>query len=165
MLVTEQAIKDLLTDRQALAFTMHFEAGGDNHEGESSVEERLAVGCVVRNRLYTKNRWGKTYRTVCLAKLQFSCWNPGPDANHLRLMAWAEAFLDKAPTDPLLVETFWLADGIMTERALDHTNGATSYYAPAAMVPKGSKPSWVYRNGTEVPPVATIGRQIFYKGV
>lgn len=163
--MTEQGVKDLLTDLQALAFTMHFEAAGDVTQGGSSVEERLAVGCVARNRLYTKNRWGKTYRSVCLGKAQFSCWNPGTDPNHIRLMAWAEAFLDKAPTDPILVETFWLADGIISGRALDRTGGATSYYAPDAMIPKGSKPYWVFKDGVEVAPAAMIGRQVFYKGV
>lgn len=165
----EATIKAALTDEQALALTMLAEAGGDWREGGSSVEERLAVGFVVRNRVKTPRRWGKTFRDVCLARLQFSCWNPGPDANHVRLMALAERIvLGFTNPDPLLAETVYLAAGVISGVFLDRTNGATSYYAPKAMVPAGSKPAWVYLNGKSGPehlPAAVIGSQIFYKGV
>lgn len=165
----EATIKAALDDEQALALTMLAEAGGDWREGGSSVEERLAVAFVVRNRVRTPRRWGKTFRDVCLARLQFSCWNPGTDPNHVRLMALAEQIVLGFPnTDPLLRETVYLAAGVIDGIFLDQTGGATSYYAPKAMKPAGAKPAWVYLNGKAGPehvPTAVIGSQIFYKGV
>jgi hypothetical protein len=165
----ETRIKAALTDTQALALTMIAEAAGDWREGGSSVEERIAVGTVVRNRVLTPRRWGKTFRAVCLQPRQFSCWDPGLDANHVRIMAQAERLtLDLKTNDPILDETLFLAAGVIQAIILDRTNGATSYYAPAAMKPAGSKPFWVYLNGkdgAEHAPVAVVGSQVFYKGI
>lgn len=165
----EAAITGRLNDDLVLALTMFAEAAGDWREGGSSVEERLAVGSVIRNRVRTKGRWGTTFRAVCLARLQFSCWNPGLDANHVRIMAFAELLAEGRPADDAaLNETIYLARGILSGAILDRTAGATSYYAPAAMKPAGAKPAWVYlngRNGPEVSPAAVIGAQVFYRGV
>lgn len=165
----ERSITTALTDAQATALTMIAEAGGDWREGGSSVEERLAVGCVIRNRVRTPNRWGTSFLAVCLAARQFSCWDPGTDPNHVRLMAVAKRLVSGLATpDPLLAETLWLAQGIIDGIVSDRTGGATSYYAPAAMKPAGSKPFWVFLNGKNGPehvPAAVIGSQIFYKGV
>lgn len=165
----ETAIQAALDDEQAAALTMFAEAAGDNAEGGSSVEERLAVGAVIRNRVQTKGRWGKTFRAVCLARLQFSCWNYGTDANHVRLMALAGRIVAGLPADdPILAETVYLARGIVSGAILDRTGGATSYYAPKAMKPAGAKPAWVFLNGKNGPehrPTAVIGSQVFYRNV
>ena len=165
----ELQIKGLLSNLDALALTMIAEAGGDWREGGSSVEERLAVGAVVRNRVQTKKRWGTDFRSVCLAPRQFSCWNAGTDPNHVRLMAMAERLTLGVPTpDPLFMETAYLAKGLINGTILDRTGGATSYYAPAAMKPAGSKPFWVFLNGkdgAEHVPTAVVGSQVFYRGV
>lgn len=161
----ESRIKEALTDRLATALTMIAEAAGDWREGGSSVEERIAVGCVIRNRVLAR-RWPKTFRGVCLQAKQFSCWDPGTDANHVRLMATADLLIRGGRLDPITAETLYLADGIIDGTILDRTNGATSYYAPAAMKPAGRKPNWVYlngRDGTEHRPAATVGSQVFYR--
>lgn len=163
----EARIKEALSDRLALALTMIAEAAGDWREGGSSVEERIAVGTAVRNRVQAR-RYPKTFRGVCLQAKQFSCWNPGTDANHVRLMATADFLIRGGTPDPISAETLYLADGIISGTILDRTNGATSYYAPAAMRPPGSKPFWVYlngRSGPEHPPAAVIGSQVFYRNV
>jgi len=164
---TEGAIQLLLTDEQALALTMDAEGTGDWREGGSSAEERIAIGTVVRNRVHATP--GTTFRAVCLARKQFSCWNPGTDANHVRLMKTAQAVVGAAALlSADLAETFYLARGIIDGVIQDRTNGATHYYAPNAMKPAGSKPFWVYlngKNGPEHPAVAVIGSQRFYKGV
>jgi spore germination cell wall hydrolase CwlJ-like protein len=163
----ERTITAALDDETALALTMIAEAAGDWREGGSSVEERIAVGCVVRNRVLTARRWAKTVRGVCLQARQFSCWDPGTDANHVRLMTLAERLTLGTPNpDPLLAETRYLAAGIISGAILDRTCGATSYYAPAAMKPAGRKPFWVFRNGKdgdEHPPTAIVGGQVFYR--
>lgn len=162
----EAEIKAALTDVQALGCTLVAEAGGDWREGHSSVEERLAVGCTIRNRVRAASR-RKTYRDVVLAPLQFSCWNPGPDANHQRLMQLAAKLVAGEPvTDPLVIESLWLAEGIIQHLVQDRVGGANHYYAPKAMKPAGAKPFWVFLNGhdgPEHPVAAAVGDQLFYR--
>ncbi len=55
------------------AATVYLEAEGEPHEG------RQAVAWVIRNRM---DRRGESPATVCLARLQFSCWNA--DAEPMR---------------------------------------------------------------------------------
>lgn len=163
--MTEDEVKAALTDLDALTLTMWAEAAGDTAEGRSSVEERIAVGCVIRNRVQKPERYGDSYRAVCLARKQFSCWNHGTDANHVRLMALAEALIAGQPVSLVVQETRALARLIMTGVLLDRVSGAVSYYAPKAMLPKGAKPKWIFKNGTEVQPVAVVGTQRFYANV
>lgn len=159
--MADQEVIARLNDAQLVALTMWAEARGDQADG-SSVEERIAVGCAIRNRVRMPQRFGSGYRAVCLAPWQFSCWNAGTDANHQALMALATMVAGGQYTnDPLFDETMFLATGIVTGVILDRVAGATSYYAPASMVPKGSMPGWA--RGQK--PVATVGRQLFFKGV
>lgn len=168
-MMTRTDILARLTDRLTLALTMWAEAGGDSRQGNSSVEERIAVGCVIRNRLL---RWqsfratSPTYKAVCLAPWQFSCWNDAKDQNHLRLMAMADRLVQPAlpvqAHDPLVDECLFLADGIMASTVLDRTRGATMYYAPKSMIPAGKVPTaakaFVAKGGEFLP----IGDQLFY---
>lgn len=164
--MTEQDIIAALTEMQTLAATAVAEAAGDSREGQSSVEERIAVMSVVRNRLRQPLRFGHTYREVCLAPAQFSCWTPGPDANHQRLIALAYLLVTHQPLlNAIADETLYLANGIISGVIADRTNGATSYYAPKAMKPAGRVPPWAMKNGKKIAPVAQVGDQLFFKGV
>jgi N-acetylmuramoyl-L-alanine amidase len=155
--MTDSEIRALLTDDTALALTMWAEARGDSSQGRSSVEERIAVGCVIRNRARAASR---SILAVCLQPWQFSCWNPGDDRNHRALMAMAEALVThRLLEDPVMIETLYLASGIIGDVIVDRTFGATHYYAPDAMVPPGRVPSWV--PGMEQ--TAVIGKQVFYR--
>lgn len=157
--MTEQEIRTGLSELQVLALTAWAEARGDNREGGSSLEERVAVLCVIRNRVQ-RSGGVLSYKAVCLAPRQFSCWNPGEDANHMALMALAERVLDGDAEDPLYTETLWLAHGVRDGAILDRTGRATYYYAPLAMVPPGRVPSWAVEK-----PFVTIGRQRFLANV
>lgn len=165
--LNEDQIKAALTDHQALACTMVHEAAGDWRQGNSSVEERIAVGCVLRNRCRQPKRWKPDYRGVALARWQFSCWNPNSGPNHERLMQLAYLLVTGQPvTDSIYLETAYLAQGIQAGTILDRVGGATFYYAPKAMVPAGSKPPWVFVNGKdgpEHPVAAAVGDQLFYR--
>ena len=154
-MMTEQEIRDRLTDVQAAALTAHAEARGDQADG-SSVEERIAVLCVIRNRA---RQTGKGFKAVCLRPLQFSCWNTGTDPNHLALLVAAEQVLAGEPLDPLLRETLFLAQGVADGVVLDRSGGATSYYAPKAMKPPGRVPVWA----RDVTPCARVGNQLFFR--
>jgi hypothetical protein len=156
--LADSQVKAQLSDEEALALTMWGEARGDAADG-SSVEERIAVGCVVRNRLADPEKFGAhTIKDVCLAGMQFSCWNPG-GRNADQVMAQARAVvLLHTWADPLLTECFFLADGVISGRLLDRTGGATFYYAPAAMKPEGRVPGWAV--GVQA---RKIGAQLFLR--
>lgn len=157
--MTDPEILDSLSDVDALACTAWGEAAGDSREGHSSVEERIAVMSVVRNRVRHRAHEGVTYKGVCLAPKQFSCWNAGTDANHLRVMAMAYLCITGQTTaDAVFEETRFLAGGIISGLLLDRVHGATLYYAPAAMVPPNRVPAWAAGRA----PVAGIGSQLFF---
>jgi exonuclease III len=163
-MLTRTEILAKLTDLQTLALTAWAEARGDSREGNSSVEERIAVLSVIRNRLRRPRRFGDTYKAVCLAKWQFSCWNPGTDANHQNVMRLAYLLVTDQPTlDPLLDETLFLADGVMRGIILDRVMGADHYYAPKGMVPRDRVPDWAKdAQGRARTPLVIVGDQRFY---
>ena len=144
-----------LTEQQALALTMWGEARGDNADG-SSVEERIAVGCVIRNRVLS-GRWAADYKGTCLQPLQFSCWNEDGSANAEALLARATALVNGDQPDPLMRECLFLAEGIIHMDLLDRTHGATHYVTRALL--ESHPPSWL----RGVSPVATVGSQVFFR--
>lgn len=160
---SELEIRAALSDLLALAATAWAEGRGDQKEGHSSVEERIAIMVVCRNRLVTPKKFradAPTYKAVCLAPFQFSCWNAGTDANHTALLAILDRLTSGQTSNDLLFdETLYLARGVIANQLLDRTGGATLYYAPKAMVPAGRVPSWVLPGMT---PIA-IGDQLFFK--
>lgn len=160
--MTVEEILDTLDERTTLAATMWAEGRGDWREGNSSVEERIAIGCVVRNRLHQHKRFKAdvpTYRAVCLARAQFSCWSPiGGAENYRALMAALDGAFARPPRiDMLFAESLYLADGLIAGVILDRTGGATNYYAPHAMKPVGRVPKDALGRSTR-----RIGDQLFY---
>ena len=159
--MTENEILQKLAPADILALTAMGEQRGDSREGMSSVEERLACMMVVRNRLRLPGRFGDSYRSVCLQRKQFSCWNVG-DPNRGLLMQHAYLLASGQPIlDSLVEETRFLARGIESGVILDVTNGATHYYSPRSMVPSHSVPYWA----RDRKPCAQIGSSLYFKGV
>lgn len=161
--MTDAEILAALDNWQVLALTAWAEARqiprNDPHD-HSPVEELIAVMCAARNRLPDYQRWRATeasYKAICLAPNQFSCWTPGSGSNHDRLMQMAARLVDGiVPLDPLLRECLHLAAGVMSGAIMDRTGGANSYWAPAAMKPPGRVPVWA-----EWLPRLEIGDQVF----
>jgi spore germination cell wall hydrolase CwlJ-like protein len=141
-----------LTDQHALALTLWGEARGE------SIEGRIAIAALIRNRKQT-DRWGDTYRDVCLAKWQFSCWKEaGGKANYEAVQAMAHQLVNsETPDDVILRECIWIATGITGGWIRDTVHGATHYHV-ATMTPK---PYWT--KGQE--PVCRIGAHVFYRGI
>lgn len=153
--MTDDEARPLLLPADVVALTMYGEARGEPIEG------RIAVGCVLRNRLHSPNRYGATLPDICWRRAQFSCWNMN-DPNSPVLWRLARSIASQIHiTDPVLRECRFLADGIVSTDIRDTTGGATHYYAPHGMKPAGSVPSWA----TGVTPVARIGNQLFFRGV
>lgn len=148
-MVTDGEIRAALDDRHVLALTAWAEARQiPRHEphDHSPVEELIAVMVVVRNRRARFARWravDASYKAICLAPKQFTCWTPDSGSNHDALLALAGQLVTRGGSlDPLVDECLYLADGVIAGTILDRTNRATSYWAPAAMQPPGRTPNW-----------------------
>jgi N-acetylmuramoyl-L-alanine amidase len=153
MVMTDAAIKAALSEEQAVAMTIWAEARAELIEGQ------VAVGNVLRNRLLQPRRFGSSWKEVCFARKQFSCWNLGEDTNHRMLIAKCDACLKGR--EPWPAQQMWIAEGIISGAASDRTGGATHYYSPEGMIPRNAVPSWAEGKT----PVAVIQRHRFYKGV
>lgn len=160
--MTDEEVKARLTDLPALAITLDGEGRGEPVEG------RIAIGSVIRNRVAHPRRYGRTYRAVCLARGQFSCWFKfGGAANYARTIQLARAFVEggrpalSSAEQERFEESLFVAEGLIGGQLCDRVRGATHYYAPSAMVPRGRVPDWA----AGLAPVATLGRHLFFAGV
>lgn len=130
---------DSLSDTEVIARTLWGEA---RNQGELGMK---AVACVIRNRRDNPGWWGRTLRGVCLARLQFSCWNafdPQYAAMHAPDMTGRSIELARQ-----------IAADI--ENLPDITNGADHYCTEAVV----KQTSWARSNT----PVARVGTHVFYK--
>jgi N-acetylmuramoyl-L-alanine amidase len=128
-----EAMLSTLPDDAIVALTLYGEARGEGPEG------RIAVANVVRNRmLCNRTALGLTLRDVCLRPLQFSCWNPGDDPNHLLLLDTAKVLsAGDRQLGPVLRECRWVARGLFTGEFVDNTHGAT-HYLTTALLPRSA---------------------------
>jgi len=90
--------------------------------------------------------WGRDIPSVCRAKSQFSCWNPG-DPNRAKLLAVDD-------TDPAFRVAKAVAADAVAGRIDDPTFGATTY--KVASLP------WPYSWGRPRLPLIEIGKHAFY---
>lgn len=126
-------------DLNILARTVFGEARGQSFNGQ------VAVAWVVRNRTARPARFAPTITGVCLAPVQFSCWNRG-DASFVRLVS-------VEPPDPAFVVALAAAGMVLTDTLPDPTGGADHYHATYV------KPSWAAKMYRTI----QIGAHIFYK--
>lgn len=154
--MTEAELTAALSDRDTLLLTLLGEARGEEIEG------RLAVGCVVRNRVKDE-RWPDTVKDVCLQKFQFSCWNK-TDPNRAKLLDHARMLLSDhairstfTPT-ALDLETRWLAEGLLSGVVRDRVGGA-NHYCTRSLWESPNCPVWA--KGQR--PNAFVGHHVFFK--
>lgn len=152
------AIAQLATDH-VLAITLYGEARSEPVEG------RIAIASVIRNRVNTDlgtdqkpDWWGEGYKGVCLAPMQFSCWQPkGGAQNYAEVMAVVRAAVNGAAVGPVMRECAWLALGIISGDLRDRVNGATHYLT--ADLFRVNPPAWAKGK----PPVARVGAHLFFR--
>lgn len=152
--MNEDEIRALLDDRMTLALTLWAEARSEPVEGA------IAVACVIRTRAAKS---GQSVKDVCLARKQFSCWNPGQDANHVALMTLAERIVDsdhvERPTfDAAFLQCRWIADGILAGVVRDNV-GRADHYLTRALFESPQAPSW----SKAMPIVARVGAHVFLR--
>ncbi len=130
-----------LPENKLLAVTLLGEARGEPVEG------RIAIGNIIKNRVFHRKWDGDTYHEVILMPKQFSCF----DDNNINYM------LDvvEAPSNVGIEwqEALWIAFGILNDRLQDNTKGALNYHAFSV------SPSWAKKMVS----VIRIGNHIFYK--
>jgi hypothetical protein len=134
-IVRATEIKERLDDYQALTMTLWGEASGSSHDG------RLAVGNTIKNRLLKKFRGAKSWKDVCLARLQYSCWfNAGGPGNYQRVLRQAELMMTEHSEQwpKSLKQCADIAKELMGE-VEDLTHGATHYYRDGTPVPFWTK--------------------------
>lgn len=112
--------------------TILHEAGADRFPGMA------AVAWAIRNRVEADllgdgkpDWWGETYREVCLAKAQFSCWDAATDQDYL--------IQPNKYDDEWLLMAIGVASAVSNGVIPDPTGGATHYFAWRRINP----PDWV----------------------
>ena len=87
------------------------------------IDSQIAHAWVIRNRAI-----GKAYKDVCLARLQFSCWNDD-DPNLAKIIAYTEGHLDGEVDIQIVLQLKWVAEGVTSGLLSDITHGANHYMA------------------------------------
>lgn len=147
--MSPERIAQGLLQSEALGVTLGGEA---RNQGERGMR---AVGAVCFNRL-AWGRWGDTYVSVVTARKQFSCWNPGEDANHLWLVRMA-TLLKTGIRPKDLLPALAVADAIVTGMFEDETHGADHYCTSETLTTR--RPQWADPGKMTV----AIGDHVFFK--
>lgn len=101
-----------------LARTIYGEARGQNYAS------KVSVAWIIRNRLETE-RWGKTYRSVVTARLQFTCWSQSIDPHGYKAI--------HNPQGVAWEDCKRAAQEVMSATASENVlPGALYYYSPTA---------------------------------
>ena len=157
--MTDAEIKAQLKPLEVLALTGYGEARNQGLEG------LVAVLCVPRNRLKV-GQWGDDYKAVCLARWQFSCWEPkgGPDdpkdadelSENYEVVMDAARNLLRGQRGPVLGECLYLAAGVMSTQIRDVTKGSVYYVTHDLWITKPPK----HLKGRT--PMVRIGDHVFF---
>src|SRR5688572_4099186 len=152
--MTDTELIGQLKPYEVLALTIYGEARSERVEG------RVAVGCVVRNRIKAK-RYGVDAKAVCLMPRQFSCWLYHDEAhkhNYGNLIFAARAMRNDLP-GPALRECIWISGGILDDALEDITRGARHYVTRSLWESK--PPKWTLGHESAI----GIGNHIFLTGI
>lgn len=142
-------LRSKMSPKEIVALTILGEARGEGIAGQ------VAVACVIRNRFHHSPGKYNTMADVCLENRQFSCWNDS-DPNKLFLFGVADRMLLGKANDPLIMQSLWIAEGVMNWFVIDNTRSALNYMT--AKLFNSKRPTWA-RNPQNV---TQIDSQIFF---
>lgn len=137
-----------IPDVDVLAATLWAEGRNQNILG------RIAIGCVVRNRMARRQQ---SVTQVCLAPLQFSCWWPAGGVANYQALQMLLSSLDTV-IDPVWKECQWIASGILDGRCLDVTSGA-DHYLTTRLLASDQRPRWA----STMTCTGVVGDHTFYR--
>jgi N-acetylmuramoyl-L-alanine amidase len=149
---SERELLEALSPYEILGLTIIGEARGEPIEGQ------IAVGCTIRNRLRSNPHRYKSYTDVCLAPLQFSCWNKS-DPNRSFLLDLARKMVNSQTiADLYLKQCLFVARGIVDGFVIDTVKGGKNYMT-TDLFNSSKRPGWA-----DNPKDGTIikGKQTFF---
>lgn len=147
--MTREQVARGLSPSETLALTLYHEAGGEGRRGMEMVAAVIA-------RRKALGFTGTTWREVCLAPRQFSCWTPSAtDANHQRLVRHAQ-LLRVGQRPPVLREALAVAEAAVAGTLPADVAGGADHYCTAAVWPQTA-----WAKGQT--PVATHGAHVFFR--
>ena len=133
-----------LSDGEIVTKTLFGEARGE------LIEAMVGVANTIRNRVISPiTWWGNSYRTVCLKKWQFPCWNEN-DPNLPKILNPSKQ------EEKIYYCCRTIAILLMKDLLKENTGGATHYFDISL---KENPPKWI----KEMTETAKIGRLFFYK--
>ncbi len=143
VMTTKDILKGL-SDLEALFLTIYGEGRGEPVEGQ------IAIGNVIKNRL-SRAPLNTTYKDICLADKQFSCWNEN-DPNYPLLIELGTILIHgDSPKDIVLRQCVCVARGIKDDEILDNTHGALNYMT-TQLFHSNKRPAWAI-NAKVVKPI------------
>src|SRR5690348_11880383 len=152
-----KSIRDRIGDLGALIVTLFGEARGEPILGQ------IAVANVIRNRVLA-TPLPRSYRAVCTAPWQFSCWWETSE-NADRTFALAQAVITVSglpslvgPDRTAFRQVDWIAQGVFSgDLSDDPTHGATHYLT--AELYRVKPPAWAV--GKSI--LAEVGQHVFLR--
>jgi spore germination cell wall hydrolase CwlJ-like protein len=142
-------ILDQLSENEILTLTLYGEARGELIAG------LVGVGCVIRNRVHGGKY--KSYKEVCLAPKQFSCWNED-DTNYPILIEIANKLIMGTPIDNMAYRKCNVVAAAVINWIFSDETKAAEHYITTDLFKSNHRPSWAKK------PVNTVelGRQTFF---
>lgn len=139
-----------LNDTDILFLTLWGETRGEPIQGQ------VAVGCVIRNRVHSIEKYHNSYTEVCLAPKQFSCWNEDDTNYPILIELGSKLVAGQDLADPHYRQVMLVAEGIISWAILDNTKGATNYMTRTLW--QTDKPHWA----TRATNIQDVGSQVFF---
>jgi len=101
----------------------------------------IETACTLMNRKKANLKWmgGDDYRTICLQKGQYNCWDEGKDRERIISIG-----LNNPVYTPYVI-ALGIAENLLNDELIDCTHGAVSYCDGDAqvLVHPGSQPCYV----------------------
>jgi N-acetylmuramoyl-L-alanine amidase len=132
-----------LSPNEIVGLTLIGEARGE------PIEDIVAVGNVIKNRLYRMGTPYKSYNDVCLADEQFSCWNSNDTNRPFLIDLAAKMIHNEAILDPYLVQCLFIAEGIVANKLMDNTKSA-QYYMASTLLNSIKIPVWAKNRKNDI---------------
>ena len=138
-------LKQLLTNGQVVGLTIYGEARNQ------SIDGRVAVGNVIKNRfLSTENFGGRTYKDICFAVGQFSCWHEDNENTKELIKSADDVISIGRVMNPLVRECIYIGKGIVDNQFQDNVTGALYYRTVKLMEEKPILVMWKIEIGDHV---------------
>ena len=140
-----------LSDLEVYSLTVIGEARGEPIEGQ------VAVASNIKNRIHNNPSRYKSYKDVCLERLQYSCWNENDPNRAYLLGLGSKMLLNQRDFDSYIRQCIYVTIGVDNGSIIDNTHGAI-YYMTKKLFNSMDRPSW----SKDAKNTVGKGNQIFF---